>query len=59
MKIKIKNDEIYRNIDFDLWKNKWKKNNEYMIDELLKDKGIKRDWTYLDSTRSKLTTKKS
>ena len=43
----------------DIWKHKWKKNNEYMIDELLKDKGIKRDWTYLDSTRSKLTTKKS
>ena len=25
MKGKIKNDEIYRNIDFDIWKNKWKK----------------------------------
>jgi len=42
----------------DIWEDKWQKNNEYMIDELLKDKGIKRDWTYLDETRSKLTTKK-
>jgi hypothetical protein len=48
-------DEEYKKI----WKDKWQNNNEFMIDKLLKNHGIKRDWTYLDETRSKLTTKKS
>ena len=43
-------DEEYKEI----WKDKWKKNNEYMIDELLKSHGIKRKWTYLKETRNKL-----
>jgi|TARA_B110000977_G_scaffold162379_1_gene207780 hypothetical protein len=48
-------DEEYKKI----WKDKWQNNNEFMIDKLLKNHGIKRDWTYLKPTRSKLTTKKS
>ena len=48
-------DEEYKKI----WEDKWQNNNEFMIDKLLKSHGIKRDWTYLDETRSKLTTKKS
>ena len=48
-------DEEYKKI----WEDKWQNNNEFMIDKLLKNHGIKRDWTYLKPTRSKLTTKKS
>ena len=41
----------------DTWKKKWQKNNEFVIDSLLKPHGITRDWTYLDEKRSKVTTK--
>ena len=39
------------------WEKKWQKNNESVIDSLLKPHGITRDWTYLDEKRSKVTTK--
>jgi hypothetical protein len=39
------------------WEKKWRKNNESVIDSLLKPHGITRDWTYLDEKRSKVTTK--
>jgi hypothetical protein len=39
------------------WIKKWEKNNESVIDSLLKPHGITRDWTYLDEKRSKVTTK--
>jgi len=39
------------------WQKKWQKNNESVIDSLLKPHGITRDWTYLDEKRSKVTTK--
>jgi hypothetical protein len=41
----------------DTWTKKWQKNNESVIDSLLKPHGITRDWTYLDEKRSKVTTK--
>ena len=39
------------------WERKWKSNNDYAIDELLKPHGIKRNWIYLKETRSKITMK--
>tara|TARA_B100000780_G_scaffold137749_1_gene96412 strand:- start:191 stop:1483 length:1293 start_codon:yes stop_codon:yes gene_type:complete len=38
----------------DIWESKWQKNNEFMIDKLLKSHGIKRKWTYLKETRNRL-----
>tara|TARA_B100000780_G_C21078269_1_gene434170 strand:+ start:126 stop:1412 length:1287 start_codon:yes stop_codon:yes gene_type:complete len=39
------------------WFKTWAKDNEFVIDSLLKEHGIKRNWIYLPSTRSKVTTK--
>jgi hypothetical protein len=37
------------------WEDKWRKNNETVIDSLLKTHNIKRDWDYLPETRDKVS----